>query len=91
MKKHVEVEDKTLFAKYVKHVANHIRYLAHWEPSSKKPHVIANAIFGFFRFIQIIWNGTWQTKMLIHGICRVEYGQGFFVIEYLWNPFGSKG
>jgi hypothetical protein len=22
------------------------------------------------------------TKMLIHGICHVEYGQGFFVIEY---------
>jgi hypothetical protein len=53
MKKHVEVEHKTLFAKYVEHVANHIRYLAHWEPSSKKPHVTTNAIFGFFRFIHI--------------------------------------
>jgi hypothetical protein len=53
MKKHVEVEHKTLFAKYVEHVANHIRYLAHWELSSKKPHVTLNTIFGFFHFNNI--------------------------------------
>lgn len=58
MKSHVEVEHKTLFAKYVEHVANHIRYLAHWEPSSKRPHVTPNTIFGFFHFINIYlqWN-----------------------------------
>jgi hypothetical protein len=83
----VEVEHKTLFAKYMEHVANHIRYLAHWEPSSKKPHVKSNAIFGFFWFYSYIWNGTWQTKMLIHGICHVEYGQGFLllsIVESIW-------
>jgi hypothetical protein len=77
----VEVEHKTLFAKYVEHIANHIKYLAHWEPSSKKPHVTPNTIFDFFHFINI-FAMEHATKMLIHGICHVEYGQGFFVIEY---------
>lgn len=57
MKKHVEVEHKTLFAKYVEHVANHIRYLTHWEPSSKNSLLqqMQSLVF-FILFIYLEWN-----------------------------------
>jgi hypothetical protein len=48
--KHVEVEHKTLFAKYVEHVANHIKYLAHWEPSNKKTPCYTKHNLWFFSF-----------------------------------------
>ncbi len=47
MKKHVDVEHKTLFAKYVEHATSWFRSSLHSEQDSKRPHVTPNVISSF--------------------------------------------
>jgi hypothetical protein len=48
MKEHVDVEHKSLFAKYMEHATSSFRYPLHWEQDSKRPHVTPNAISIYF-------------------------------------------
>jgi hypothetical protein len=48
MKEHVDVEHKTLFAKYMEHTTSWFRSPLHQEQDSKRPYVTPNAISIFF-------------------------------------------
>jgi hypothetical protein len=48
MKKHMEIECKTLFAKYLGYVASHLKFPLDRKLTNKRPHITSTAIFEFF-------------------------------------------